>query len=246
MDRRAAPRWAVLGLAVVVIGGLIVGVSLATQTPSTPTSTPTVVRLTPSASSVVASDPVPALTPVRYFQFDKKWAKQAYGPNSGDTVRRWGCGPAAVAMVVASLSNPSVDPGVASRWSQKHGYFTHAPESGKTEPAFFADFAADYGVQIRQLNTGDLRSASPASARAVKLRAQQAVRDGNWVIALMGKGLWTTEAHYVLWYRAEGDQVWIADSNSQREDKAHNTFGVFSQTMIRLWVVDVGATGARR
>lgn len=244
MDRRAAPRWAVLGLAVVVIGGLIVTVSLTTQPPPTPA--PTTVGSTPSTSTVIAADAGPDLTPVRYYQFDKKWAKQTYGPNSGDTVRRWGCGPAAVAMAVASLSDPSVDPGVASRWSQKHGYFTHAPESGKTEPAFFADFAAGYGVQVRQLNTGDLRSASPASARAVKLRAQQAVRDGDWVIALMGKGLWTTEAHYVLWYRAEGDQVWIADSNSQREDKAHNTFSVFSQTMIRLWVVDVGAAGVQR
>lgn len=242
MGRRSALRWALLGLAVVLVGGALVGVHFATAAAPTP-SQPSV------TSSVRPAEPVQAplaLTPLRYYQFDKKWAQRPYGPNSEDTVRRWGCGPAALAMVVASLADPSVDPWAAARWGQRHGYFTHAPESGKTEAAYFADFASGYGIQVRQLNAADLRSASPRSARAVKLSAQKAVREGNWVIALMGKGPWTTEAHYVLWYRAEGDQVWIADSNSKRENKEHNTFAVFSQTMIRLWVVDVTAAGVRR
>lgn len=236
-------RWALAGLAVVLVSGVIVGVRVTTATSPVPTAT---VTPTAASSTTVQTSPPTALTPVRFYQFDKKWAKLRYGPRSDDTVRRWGCGPAALAMVVASLADPSVDPAVAARWSQQHGYFTHAPESGKTEPAYFADFASAYGLQVRQLNTGDLRDASPQSARAIKLSAQQAVREGNWVIALMGKGLWTTEAHYVLWYRADGDEVWIADSNSQRDDKAHNTFSVFSQTMIRLWVVDVAATGVQQ
>ncbi|HML50257.1 MAG TPA: C39 family peptidase [Propionicimonas sp.] len=248
------PRWALAALIVAALAGVIAIVvgpfavpsrtdEGAADMPSQPSQSPLPSAATPATTG---STLPAAVTPVRYYQFDKKWAKQRYGPNSDDTVRRWGCGPAALAMVISTLADPTVDPRVAAAWSDKHGYFTHAPESGKTEPAYFADFASSYGIAVRQLNTKDLRTSPPASSRSVKLRAQQAVREGNWVIALMGKGLWTTEAHYVLWYRAEGDEVWIADSNSMREDKAHNTFDTFSQTMIRLWVVEVADAGVRQ
>lgn len=201
---------------------------------------------TPASSPASSSVPTPAVTsavkplvPVRWFQFDERWAKQSYGVSEKDTVRRWGCGPAAMAMAVATLRDPSVDPSAAAAWSLQHGMFTHAFASGKTKSAFFTEYAAEYGVRVWQINDADLRTAPAAEAEAAKLRALKAVREGDWVIVLLGKGHWTTEGHFVLWYGVDGSDVLVADSNSTRENKARNTFARLSQTMIRLWVVDV-------
>ena len=55
----------------------------------------------------------------------------------------------------------------------------------------------------------------------------------------MGVGPWTTEAHYVLWYDAPGDDVLIRDSNSKKPAKARNAHSLFVKTVQRYWIVDV-------
>jgi hypothetical protein len=179
------------------------------------------------------------LVPVRYYQFDERWAKARYGTRADDTVRRWGCGPAVMAMAIATLADPGFTPKDAADWAEQHGFFTHAPASGKTEPGFFPAIGAEHGLQVVPLGEGDLRSASAEAADATHERALDAVRSGNWVVALMGKGPWTTESHYVLWYDAPGAEVLVLDSNSKKPAKARNTFELFRQTVIRYWVVTV-------
>jgi hypothetical protein len=186
------------------------------------------------------------LVPVRYYQFDERWAKDRYGPQSNDTVRRWGCGPAAMAMVIATLSDPDFTPKDAADWAEQHGFFTHAPASGKTEPGVFAAIGAEHGLQVTPLGEDDLRSAPADVAAATHERALAAVKSGNWVVALMGKGPWTTESHYVLWYDAPGAEVLVLDSNSKKPAKARNTFELFRQTVIRYWVVTVDQDATQR
>lgn len=190
---------------------------------------------TPPASE--PSGPVANRVPTLYQQFDAPWADQVYGTTDKDTVRRWGCGPADMAMVVSTLKDPLVTPAIASAWSLRKGYFTDEP--GKTKDGFFEAFGVQYGVRVTQVNQGDLRTMPADQAKLYKEQARQAVRNGDWVIALMGKGPWTTEGHYVLWYDAPGDEVLIRDSNSKKPEKLRNTYDTFQATMVRLWVVDV-------
>lgn len=217
------------------------------QTPAA-TSSPVAESATPAPSvTAVAAVPVPPrpdnLEPVRYFQFDEPWATLRYGEQATDTIRRWGCGPVVMAMVVATLRDPSVDPAVAAGWSGKRGYFTHKYLSGKTTDAFFTDFAARYGIRMLAVNKGNLLEAPADEAEFAHLQALQAVKDGNWVVALMAKGPWTTEAHYVLWYDAPGDEVLIKDPNSKKAAKARNKHSVFVETVMRYWIVDVDVSG---
>ena len=207
-------------------------------------STQPVAATSPTAGVEAARTPRPAnLEPVRYYQFDKPWATLRYGDQPGDTIRRWGCGPAVMAMVIATLRDPSVDPESASAWSEEHGYFTHKYLSGKTKDAFFGAYANAYGLRVLPVNKGNLMDASAADAEFAHFQALQAVKDGNWVIALMAKGPWTTEAHYVLWYDAPGDEVLIKDPNSKKAAKARNQHSVFVKTVMRYWIVDVDVSG---
>lgn len=201
------------------------------------TSSP--IQSAPVQASYPAAEPVANLEPVHYYQFDDAWATQPYGPAASDTVRRWACGPADMAMVIATLRDSSVDVADASAWAQQNGYFTNKQLAGKTKDSFFADYANGYGIRVVQVNSGDLREEPAAESRRAHDEALQAVKGGDWVIALMGVGPWTTEAHYVLWYDAPGDEVLIKDSNSKKPEKARNSHARFVETVQRYWIVDV-------
>lgn len=178
--------------------------------------------------------------PVEYYQFDERWAKLPYdNTENNDTVRRWACGPAAMAMAIAALRDPSVDPAVASAWSLSHGYYTPDINNGKTKDGYFTAFGEEYGLKITQLTDGDLRSMPSGEAAAIHGEAEKAIEGGDWVICLMGEGVWTTAGHYILWYGMDGGDVLIRDSNSKKAYKARNKIETLRETVIRYWVVDV-------
>lgn len=237
---------AVTALLPLLLAGCVATPPAATDAgPAVPAASATASAPAKAPASVAASAPADVaavsanLEPVTYFQFDDAWATQPYGPDPSDTVRRWACGPADMAMVVATLRDDSVDLADASAWAQENGYFTSKQLAGKTKDSFFADYGNRYGIRVVQVNTGDLRKAPADQAELAHAEALQAVKGGDWVIALMGVGPWTTEAHYVLWYDAPGDEVLIRDSNSKKPAKARNSHDLFVKTVQRYWIVDV-------
>lgn len=212
-----------------------------------PTATAPLMPAESAPASSTASRPVTTeapkeqanLEPVVYRQFDEAWAQLPFGTAADDTVRRWGCGPAAMAMAVATLRDPAVDVADATSWALKADYFTHKHLSGKVKDGFFVAYGNRYGIRVAPVNAGDLREAPSDKAELAHAEALQAVKGGDWVVALMGVGPWTTEAHYVLWYDAPGDEVLIRDSNSEKPAKARNKHALFTQTVQRYWIIDV-------
>jgi hypothetical protein len=144
-----------------------------------------------------------------------------------------------MAMIVSTLTEENEDPGTAAAWSLSHGFYT--PENGRTKDEFFPAFGAEYGIVVTGLTDGDLRDMPAAEAEKIHEEAYAAVEGGDWVIAFMGEGKWTTGGHFVLWYDVDGDDVLIRDSNSKKEYKARNKLDVFRETVIRYWVVEVPA-----
>lgn len=178
------------------------------------------------------------IEPVCYYQFDDKWAKQEYNDGrNNDKVRGSGCGPAVMAMAIATFVDKDIDPGNASKWSLDNGYFT--PRPGRTEDEFFPEYGKKYGLEVTRLLEGDLREMPPEEALKYHEQATDSVKNGNWVIAFMGKGPWTTKAHFVLWYGLIDDEVLIRDSNSKKPEKARNKLSLFRETVIRYWVIDI-------
>ena len=135
---------------------------------------------------------------VTYFcQSDETWAEQPYGT---DTIGPYGCGPTAMAMAVASMTDTETDPAQMAAWAVDHGYW--ARRSGSYH-SIVQGIAEDFGLEATAF-TGR----TPDELR-------RALHSKDMLVALMGKGHFTTGGHFILirGMTLSGD-VLVADPNS--------------------------------
>ena len=174
------------------------------------------------------------LKPVDYKQNDKRWGDLPYAVDGEkSTIKSAGCGPTALANVLAAIVSPYIDPVTLASWARQHNY--KVKNSG-TSYNFFVPCAKVYGVTVRRLNTSNIygNSASPYHAQVLaELKA------GNWIIACMGKGHWTSSGHYITVYGYKEGMVYINDPASTKESRACNTWEYFRKQVKYYWVVEV-------
>lgn len=135
---------------------------------------------------------------VTYFcQSDETWAEQPYGT---DTIGPYGCGPTAMAMAVASMTDTDTDPAKMAAWAVEHGYW--ARRSGSYH-SIVQGIAQDFGLE-----------ASPFTGRTPD-ELRRALRSKDMLVALMGKGHFTTGGHFILIRGVTlSGEVLVADPNS--------------------------------
>ena len=160
--------------------------------------------------------------PVSYMQTDSRWKKKSYavkGENS--TIGSAGCGPTCAAMVIAEFINPNITPVETCKWSLDHGY--KALKQG-TYHSYLKEQGAVYGLNWEQITSGSVYGNTSHSAHK---KALEAIKNGDYVIALMGKGNWTSSGHYVLWYGLDGNYVLINDPNSTKSSRTKGNYNTF-------------------
>jgi len=174
------------------------------------------------------------MKPILYLQSDPKWANHDYSA-SGEktTIKAEGCGITSMAMVIASLADKNVTPVTTAEWSKSHGY--KAPHQG-TYYSYFKPQGQQYGLKIAQI-VGASSYHNPNSETHKK--ALEAIKTGNWVIACMGKGNWTTSGHYVLWYGMQGNKVLINDPWSTKTAQTCADYNLFKNEVKYYWIVEV-------
>lgn len=172
--------------------------------------------------------------PMDYKQGDSKWGSLPYRV-SGETstIKSAGCGPTAMADVLSAIISPYIDPMTCAAWARQHGY--KVLHSG-TSYNYPVAQAAAYGVSVRRLNTANVYG-KPNDAVHAKALAE--LQSGNWIIACMGKGLWTSSGHYVVAYGYSGGKVYINDPASSKAERACNSWALFSSQVKYYWIVDV-------
>lgn len=171
--------------------------------------------------------------PVSYLQTDPRWAAKDYSAKGErTTIGASGCGPTAMAMVLATWADKSVTPATECAWALAHGY--KAPRQG-TYYGYFPPAAARYGLTCRQLNWTSLYG-NPASA--VHAQAKDALDRGCLVIACMGKGLWTSSGHFVLVWKIAGNVVYINDPASTRAARTRGDYGLFKSQVKYYFVIE--------
>ena len=171
--------------------------------------------------------------PVSYLQTDPRWGSLDYSaPGEKTTIAASGCGPTAMAMVLATWADPSVTPKTECAWALAHGY--KAPHSG-TYYGYFEPAGARYGLKVTRLNGTSLYG-NPTSACHARVR--EALDRGDLVIACMGKGLWTSSGHYVLVWKGVGDVVYINDPASTRTARTRGDWNLFRQQVKYYWVIE--------
>lgn len=137
--------------------------------------------------------------PVIYFnQTDPAWSDQLFGR---DPIGAYGCGPTAMAMVVSTLTDETVDPAEMAAVAAGAGYWSRGCGSALS---IVPGIARQYGLDCTSLPVSD-----PAALEA-------ALFEGGFVVALMGPGHFTRGGHFVLLHSLSGDgTVLVTDPNSR-------------------------------
>ncbi len=171
--------------------------------------------------------------PVSYLQTDPRWQALDYSAaGERTTIGASGCGPTAMAMVLATWADPSVTPATECAWALAHGY--KAPHQG-TYYGYFAKAAARFGLRCTQLNWSSLYGNSQSGVHA---QAKEALEAGGLVIACMGKGNWTSSGHYVLVWDIAGDTIRINDPASTLPRRTQGSYALFRQQVKYYWVIE--------
>ena len=171
--------------------------------------------------------------PISYLQTDPKWAAKDYSAKGEKTtIGASGCGPTAMAMVLATWADKAVTPETECAWALKHGY--KAPRQG-TYYGYFVPAAARYGLKARQLSWTNIYGNSKSPLHE---EARKAVEAGHLVIACMGKGLWTSSGHYVLVWNIQGNTICINDPASTRAVRTQGDYNLFKQQVKYYWVIE--------
>lgn len=140
-----------------------------------------------------------AMGPMLYYnQSDSRWADYLYGGQ--DPLKKYGCGPTAVAMLLNSFSSSPITPPEAADWSVANGCY--AAQSGSYHQLIKNSLSAG-GLQVQSIKK---RTADTAA---------ELLRTGHILIALMGEGIFTDNGHFILITELLDDgTVHIADPNS--------------------------------
>lgn len=138
-----------------------------------------------------------AVDMVYYCQADEEWADQLFGT---DPIGPYGCGPTAMAMVVASMTDTDTDPAQMAAWAAEHGYW--ARRSGSYH-SIIQGTARAFGLEAEAL-----------TERTVDAMCRE-LSYGHVLAALVGPGHFTRGGHFILirGVTLTGD-VLVADPNS--------------------------------
>lgn len=173
--------------------------------------------------------------PVSYLQTDPRWKSIGYSAPSGESRKRTigtsGCGPSCAAMLITTMTGKEFTPADACAWSLKHGY--KAPNQG-TYYAYFAPQFKAHGISCRQLNWKSLygKPNDPVHDEAFKL-----LKEGYYLIAVMGKGKWTSSGHFIVVWWAD-DKIRINDPNSTKADRLNGDPALFRSQVKYYWAID--------
>jgi hypothetical protein len=154
------------------------------------------------------SSPRPSIAPkvVYYAQGDSRWGSTMYSKtkDKSQTIKNSGCGPTSMAMVVATLTDPTVTPPDMCNFATENGYRT---KNSGTAWEFFPPAAEKYGLTCKQSFSTD------EVVKALK-------NEGTLVIASMKKGYYTTTGHYILLTGTDGSNIFSHDPAKYSREKA--------------------------
>ena len=153
-----------------------------------------------------------AETPVVYYnQTDARWGNEPYGKTS--TIGRAGCGPTALAIAVASLTDNKVTPYDVAQWSMANGGVC---EGSGSYHSLIPNGGRHYGLTV-------------TSIRRDGKKLVEALQSGKLVIAIMSQGHFTSGGHFiVLRGVTEDGKILVADPASVKRSNQAWDMGIIT------------------
>ena len=152
-------------------------------------------------------------TEVVYFnQLDTRWKDVMYGTTG--TIGTSGCGPTALSIVISSLTDLIVDPVEMSAWSAANGY---RAEGNGSFHSLIPNGAKAFGLNVE------------GNAQNNPQKIVDALAEGKLVIAIMGRGHFTSSGHFIVLRGVTADgKILVADPASQRRSEQEWDFDIIS------------------
>lgn len=160
---------------------------------------------------IVGAQPQPQPTPGKFVQpVDYKQAAKPWGPkmysNHGDpnqTMANSGCGPTAMADVIATLVDKNINPYDLAELSMAWGDRSY---STGTNWSFFPHIAEYYKFKkmVQSKNLDVLKACLDA---------------GGYVVCSMGNGYWTKSGHYICAWKYDTKYIYCNDPASSKRTK---------------------------
>lgn len=145
----------------------------------------------PSLGDVRFTDGVTEV--VYYNQLDERYAGKPYGT---DHVGSHGCGPTAMAIVVSSLTDQTVDPPDMAEWALQNGYWCR--NSGSYH-ALIPAAARHWGLNVSGCTVSEPQ------------RILDALAEGKLVVAIMSRGHFTKSGHFIVLRGVQNGKILVAD-----------------------------------
>lgn len=145
--------------------------------------------------------------PVSYLQTDPRWGSLRYPTATGSIgIYGGGCGPTCCAMLISTLLGLEVLPPETMEWATKTGWVRcgDGVVSGEYFPAQFKR----YGLTCEIMTSW------------TRAKVEAMLREGYYMIAGMGPGLWTRGGHFVVVWWAD-DKVRILDPASTADARTN-------------------------
>ncbi|CUX71871.1 hypothetical protein BN3590_04497 [Clostridium sp. C105KSO15] len=142
--------------------------------------------------------------PLTYYnQGDSRWANFLYGGK--DPLSTYGCGPTVMAMLITSFTGTQVLPTDVATWAAQNKSW--CPGQGSYH-RLIVDSSSAYGLKATPLKDYTVQG------------LQNALDSGHLVVALMKKGHFTRQGHFIIITRSTGDGKFrIADPNNYDNTK---------------------------
>lgn len=158
-----------------------------------------------------------AETPVVYYnQTDARWGNEMYGKSG--TIGASGCGPTALAIAVASLTDHQVTPYDVAQWSVENGYRC---EGNGSYHSLIPNGGAHYGLTVTGIGSDGKKLV-------------EALQEGKLVIAIMSKGHFTRSGHFiVLRGVTEEGNILVADPASVKRSNQEWPLGTITNEASR-------------
>ena len=151
------------------------------------------------------------IQPKNFKQYDSQWGSVIYTKNNTynkkQTIRNSGCGPTAMADIVATWWDKSVTPKTLAALSVAKGYRT---ENSGTAWGFFKFCAGRYGASkfVQTTSTETLKTA---------------LLNGAYAIVSFGPSKWTKMGHFCCIWKWDGKYFYINDPASASSSRAKGT-----------------------
>jgi len=156
-------------------------------------------------STITTHTPGTFKQPVDYKQADSRWGKKNYTScgKASQTMANSGCGPTAMADVLATWFGTSITPWTLAQLAMKWGDRT---ASSGTAWSFFGHIQSHFKIK-KMISTTSL-----ATLKAC-------LDAGGYVVCSMGPGYWTKGGHYICCWKYDGTYVYCNDPASSKRTR---------------------------